>query len=518
MSSSVATASTLQRGYFDTAIASFQLDGQLRGMPLWGGDNLIYCNRRCFERAARFHKRPVPLPSDDWTLEDFVRTAKDLTFDEDGDGRIDQFGFALPMWMYALPFLWAYGVDVLDPATNTRWDHDRPGGRAGLAVLPGPAVQLSRVPPKPVEQGEMDIDTAFFTGRICNVHQRPVGPAVPAGHHPQGRLPHRAYAAWPGWPGYSRHLGLPGDVRQPSATTAGVGLGVHEVRLRPSRPGNRCAVPAICAGAKDGSRGIRALRRRAGQWQVRRGPFPMPGSSRSVRTGTRWTRQIWRHLSGTAQRRAAAPDPRRVPGRPGLRSDHPTLLRRDAMTPRTGRVCLSRSWFRLQLGLCCCCCFLPPPLRFCWFCRHDCRFTLSPCRLVTLSATKAGSLSSRGGQAVKHRWLGLSPGVWFAMPWFIGLFGLTLLPMIASICWPLPSGMACRCSGFTGSAWTTSGRSSASPRVLRRYRPIRCRRCGGYWAAVRRTRCSSRPCTTRWFTASLPCRWAWQPACCWPCC
>ena len=30
-------------------------------------------------------------------------------------------------------------------------------------------------------------------------------------------------------------------------------------------------------------------------------------------------------------------------------------------------------------------------------------------------------------------WLGLSPGVWFAMPWFIGLFGLTLLPMIASI-------------------------------------------------------------------------------------
>lgn len=33
----------------------------------------------------------------------------------------------------------------------------------------------------------------------------------------------------------------------------------------------------------------------------------------------------------------------------------------------------------------------------------------------------------------RQRFLGLSPGVWFAMPWFIGLFGLTLLPMIASI-------------------------------------------------------------------------------------
>lgn len=31
------------------------------------------------------------------------------------------------------------------------------------------------------------------------------------------------------------------------------------------------------------------------------------------------------------------------------------------------------------------------------------------------------------------RWLGLSHGVWFAMPWFLGLFGLTLLPMVASI-------------------------------------------------------------------------------------
>jgi multiple sugar transport system permease protein len=31
------------------------------------------------------------------------------------------------------------------------------------------------------------------------------------------------------------------------------------------------------------------------------------------------------------------------------------------------------------------------------------------------------------------RFLGLSHGTWFAMPWFVGLFGLTLLPMIASV-------------------------------------------------------------------------------------
>ncbi len=151
--------------YFDTAVASFMLDGQLRGMPLWGGDNLIYCNTRCFERAARFHKRPVPLPADDWTIEDFLRTARDLTFDEDGDGRIDQFGMMLPMWMYALPFFWAEGMEVLD-ASRTRW------------AMTGPAAERAwqfyqdlrfrhRVCPAPIEQGEADTDTLFFTGRVA---------------------------------------------------------------------------------------------------------------------------------------------------------------------------------------------------------------------------------------------------------------------------------------------------------------------------------------------------------------
>ena len=155
----------LRRDYFDTAVASFQLDGRLRGMPLWGGDNLIYCNKRCFERAARFHKRPVPLPQDDWTLEDFVRTAKDLTFDEDGDGRIDQFGFALPMWLYALPFFWAEGMEVLD-ATHTRWAMTGPAAERAWQFYQDLRFSY-HVSPTPIEQSEMDTDTAFFTGRIA---------------------------------------------------------------------------------------------------------------------------------------------------------------------------------------------------------------------------------------------------------------------------------------------------------------------------------------------------------------
>jgi multiple sugar transport system substrate-binding protein len=155
----------LRRDYFDTAVASFMLSGQLRGMPLWGGDNLIYCNKRCFLKAARFRNRPVPLPDDDWTLDDFIRTAQDLTFDEDGDGRIDQFGFALPMWFYALPFMWSQGMEVLDP-TNTRWAMTGPAAVRAWRFYQGLRFSY-HVCPTPVEQGEMDGDTAFFTGRIA---------------------------------------------------------------------------------------------------------------------------------------------------------------------------------------------------------------------------------------------------------------------------------------------------------------------------------------------------------------
>src|SRR5439155_1169788 len=53
-------------------------------------------------------------PTDDWTWDDFLRVAKQVTRDTDGDGSIDQWGSAfdgrLAVW---LPWIWAGGGDVL---------------------------------------------------------------------------------------------------------------------------------------------------------------------------------------------------------------------------------------------------------------------------------------------------------------------------------------------------------------------------------------------------------------------
>jgi len=151
--------------YFDTAVQSFMHEGKPRGMPLFGGNVLIVWNKRCFERADRVRGRPVRRPWDDWTLDDFLGICREVTIDEDGDGRIDQFGLLLPGWVYYLPFMWSYGVEVLDE-TRTEW---RMTGPAAVRVfdLFRRLRWVDHVCPTSVEQSEMLADTAFFTGRIA---------------------------------------------------------------------------------------------------------------------------------------------------------------------------------------------------------------------------------------------------------------------------------------------------------------------------------------------------------------
>ncbi len=68
-----------------------------------------------------FSAANVPFPSKQWTREEFVVAAKQLTIDRDDDGTIDQWGFAAfhyyPDW---LPFVLQEGVeDVVDLNTGT---------------------------------------------------------------------------------------------------------------------------------------------------------------------------------------------------------------------------------------------------------------------------------------------------------------------------------------------------------------------------------------------------------------
>lgn len=156
------------------------------GIPIWGGCNLIFYNRAAFEESritVTEHDGPdaikeLPdgswlLDDDRWTLNDYVRMAQRLTIDRDGDGRTDQFGTAVPIPIYWMPFHWSSGADILTPDKQH-------------TSLYGPASEASfqlyydlrwkyQVVPTPAELGNLSQNTGFFTGLVATFCYGPWG-------------------------------------------------------------------------------------------------------------------------------------------------------------------------------------------------------------------------------------------------------------------------------------------------------------------------------------------------------
>ena len=117
--------------YFPTSLEAFQYKGKQRALPWNGGQLMVYYNKRLFREAGL----PDPPPKD-WSIDEFTTYAKKLTRDDEGDGRIDQFGYEINAnWMYSLiPYAWIFGTDVID-AELKRCTLNNPRGIAALQWL-----------------------------------------------------------------------------------------------------------------------------------------------------------------------------------------------------------------------------------------------------------------------------------------------------------------------------------------------------------------------------------------------
>lgn len=94
-----------------TVIGIFRRGEAVYALPKGYTPMVMVYNKDLFDRAG------VPYPSDDWTWDDFLRIAKALTRDVDGDGQSDQWGTAFDRRVFLwLPWLWSGGGDVLCPA------------------------------------------------------------------------------------------------------------------------------------------------------------------------------------------------------------------------------------------------------------------------------------------------------------------------------------------------------------------------------------------------------------------
>ena len=82
------------RDIFPAALEDAEYGGRAYRMPFWTNAIVLYYNKDHFDAAG------LAYPDDTWTWNDLLAACKELTRDEDGDGRFDQYALYAPLSMW----------------------------------------------------------------------------------------------------------------------------------------------------------------------------------------------------------------------------------------------------------------------------------------------------------------------------------------------------------------------------------------------------------------------------------
>ena len=147
-------------GIFKGIMDAYRYQDRQTALPFIGhaGQNLLLYDKRLFDQAG------VAYPSADWTLDDLREAGLALTADWDGDGKTDQFGYAIRYGLPgAYPMLHLFGGALFSPDGRRCSVADR----SGIASLQWAydQIQRHRLAPSPaqVERGPLEM---LRTGRL----------------------------------------------------------------------------------------------------------------------------------------------------------------------------------------------------------------------------------------------------------------------------------------------------------------------------------------------------------------
>lgn len=149
--------------FFELAQSVFQYQGVTYGFSQgWGAMILLYNKDILEERGVVY--------SDDWTWDDFPRICRRLTFDRDGDGDIDVYGYGgRRNFSLALSTIWSTGAEVLTP-DKTRWTLTTPDVIRAFEWWCGLYLERPPITPEGAETHDPSFATVgnpFFAGRVA---------------------------------------------------------------------------------------------------------------------------------------------------------------------------------------------------------------------------------------------------------------------------------------------------------------------------------------------------------------
>ncbi|WP_420644833.1 ABC transporter substrate-binding protein [Candidatus Leptofilum sp.] len=145
--------------FYPITIDAFTWNNEITCIPQNISSLVVYYNQDTFDTAG------VVYPADDWTWEDFVKTAVTLTQDFDNDGTIDQYGLGVDPSLYRLaPFVWQNGGPIANNEQfPTRLTLTRPPSQAALQWFVD-LRQVHGVVPDRVEEAAQDSESRFIGG------------------------------------------------------------------------------------------------------------------------------------------------------------------------------------------------------------------------------------------------------------------------------------------------------------------------------------------------------------------
>jgi multiple sugar transport system substrate-binding protein len=135
--------------YFPGALDVGKFNGKLYALPFIAQPYVVYYNQDLFEKAG------VPLPTNDWTWDQFIETGKKLTKDGQWGALLNN----IPTAMYT----WSYGGDVFDKDGNIKLDS--PESIQGLEMYQ--KIVQSGIAPSRAQADSMGNGDMFKTGKVA---------------------------------------------------------------------------------------------------------------------------------------------------------------------------------------------------------------------------------------------------------------------------------------------------------------------------------------------------------------
>jgi multiple sugar transport system substrate-binding protein len=154
---------------YPNLLQSVSVDGQAYAWPLWVPPVGMYLNLDIFK------ERNVELPPKDWTYDQFVEIAKQLTFKRDNGDQV--YGYTAlidPGVVNSWSFILGEGSLPLSP-DNKKYTFDTPEAAAGLKKLADLALVHKVTPPDFGAQTGADITTGFKDKHVYAMYSEPSG-------------------------------------------------------------------------------------------------------------------------------------------------------------------------------------------------------------------------------------------------------------------------------------------------------------------------------------------------------